>query len=158
MSMTHATDVLKRENLGQKLAELEEFLSALFHESRPIHEVERGIWKRLLQIGQRSLVQFLALNGTGDLGETVTLPDGEECRRLPELHDAAVTCPSSASSTCNGRSTARCAGQKHAFVPLDNRLLLPESVFSYVLQDWDQALCVRKLSVRSSRRLCGCWS
>src|SRR5438309_7965840 len=34
--------------------------------------------------------------------------------------------------------------QKIAFVPLDNRLQLPESVFSYVLQDWDQALCVEQ--------------
>jgi hypothetical protein len=30
------------------------------------------------------------------------------------------------------------------FVPLDNRLQLPESVFSYVLQDWDQALAVEQ--------------
>jgi hypothetical protein len=29
-------------------------------------------------------------------------------------------------------------------VPLDNRLQLPESVFSYVLQDWDQGLCVEQ--------------
>ena len=33
-------------------------------------------------------------------------------------------------------------GQKIEFVPLDNRLQLPESVFSYLLQDWDQSLCV----------------
>ena len=143
MSMTHATDVLKCETLGQKLAELEEFLSASFHESRPIHEVERGIWKRLLQIGQRSLAQFLALNGTGDLGETVTLPDGEECRRLPELHERrylSIFGEFHLQRTVYGTRE----GQKHAFVPLDNRLLLPESVFSYVLQDWDQALCVEE--------------
>src|SRR5262249_53057876 len=35
-------------------------------------------------------------------------------------------------------------GQALAFVPLDNRLQLPESVFSYVLQDWDQALAVEQ--------------
>jgi hypothetical protein len=35
-------------------------------------------------------------------------------------------------------------GQAIAFVPLDNRLQLPASVFSYVLQDWDQALAVEQ--------------
>jgi hypothetical protein len=143
MSMTHATDVLKCETLGQKLAELEEFLSASFHESRPIHEVERGIWKHLLQIGQRSLAQFLALNGTGDMGETLTLPDGEECRRLSELHERrylSIFGEFHLQRTVYGTRE----GQKHEFVPLDNRLLLPESVFSYVLQDWDQALCVEE--------------
>jgi hypothetical protein len=143
MSMTHATDILKCENLGQKLAELEEFLNASFHESRPIHEVERGIWKHLLQIGQRSLAQFLALNGTGDMGETVTLPDGEECRRLSELHErryVSIFGEFHLQRTVYGTRE----GQKHEFVPLDNRLLLPESVFSYVLQDWDQALCVEE--------------
>jgi hypothetical protein len=35
-------------------------------------------------------------------------------------------------------------GQKIDFVPLDNRLQLPASDFSYVLQDWDQALCVEE--------------
>jgi hypothetical protein len=32
--------------------------------------------------------------------------------------------------------------QQIEFVPLDHRLQLPASVFSYVLQDWDQSLCV----------------
>jgi hypothetical protein len=35
-------------------------------------------------------------------------------------------------------------GQKIDFVPLDNRLQLPASDFSYVLQDWDQSLCVEQ--------------
>jgi hypothetical protein len=32
--------------------------------------------------------------------------------------------------------------QKHELIPLDARLNLPQSDFSYVLQDWDQHLCV----------------
>jgi hypothetical protein len=35
-------------------------------------------------------------------------------------------------------------GQKIEFVPLDNRLQLPASAFSYLLQDWDQSLCVEQ--------------
>jgi hypothetical protein len=35
-------------------------------------------------------------------------------------------------------------GQAIAFVPLDNRLQLPAGAFSYLLQDWDQALGVEQ--------------
>jgi hypothetical protein len=35
-------------------------------------------------------------------------------------------------------------GQRLDFIPLDNRLHLPESDFSYLLQDWDQAFCVEQ--------------
>ncbi len=143
MSMTHATDVLKCENLGQKVAELEDFLNASFHEGRAIHEVERGIWKQVLRIGRQALGQFLALHGTGDIGETVTLPNGEKYPRLPELHErryVSIFGEFSVPRTVYGTRE----GQKHQFVPLDNRLELPESVFSYVLQDWDQALCVEE--------------
>ena len=34
------------------------------------------------------------------------------------------------------------AGQKIEYVPLDAKLKLPESKFSYLLQDWDQSLAV----------------
>lgn len=35
-------------------------------------------------------------------------------------------------------------GQKIDCAPLDPRLHLPEGVFSYLLQDWDQSLCVEE--------------
>lgn len=143
MSMTHAKDVLKSENLGQRVAELEEFLNESFHAQTPMHEVERAVWKQLLQFGHACLEQFFALHGTGDMGEKVTLPDGQECQRLPELHErryVSIFGEFQLQRTVYGTRE----GQKHEFVPLDNRLQLPESVFSYVLQDWDQALCVEE--------------
>jgi hypothetical protein len=143
MSMTHATDGLKSEILKQTIAEVETFLDASFHEGKAIHEVERGIWKYALHMGRLFLEQFLALQGTGDMGETVTLPDGEEYQRLPELHPrryVSIFGEFHLPRTVYGTRE----GQKHEFVPLDNRLQLPASVFSYVLQDWDQALCVEE--------------
>jgi hypothetical protein len=143
MSMTHAKDVLKSEMLGREVAELEEFLNASFHAGTALHEVERGIWKRVLQMGRQSLTLLLALHGTGDRGETITLPKGEVCRRLPELHERRYV---SIFGTFHLQRTVYGTreGQKHEFVPLDNRLQLPDSAFSYVLQDWDQALCVEE--------------
>jgi len=108
-----------------------------------VHDVERGLWQRLLQLGRTTLGHFFALQGTGDLGDTVTLPDGQTWERLPELHTGRYV------SIFGAFTLARTAygtreGQKIEFVPLDNRLQLPESIFSYVLQDWDQGLCVEQ--------------
>jgi hypothetical protein len=52
----------------------------------PVHEAERAIWQRLLALGHTALEQFFALQGTGDRGQALTLPDGRTCERLAELH------------------------------------------------------------------------
>ena len=115
-----------------------------------VHDVERGLWQRLLQLGRTTLGHFFALQGSGDLGDTVTLPDGQTWQRLPELHTRRYL------SLFGEFTLARTVygsreGQKIAYVPLDNRLQLPESVFSYVLQDWDQGLCVEQAFGQAQR-------
>jgi len=89
------------------------------------------------------LDQFLASLGTGDMGERVALPDGRQVDRLPEVHKrryVSIFGTFELTRTVYGSRE----GQKIEFVPLDNRLQLPESVFSYVLQDWDQSFCVEQ--------------
>lgn len=143
MSMTHKQDVLKSENLQQQFAELEEFVRLAAQDGQAIHEVERNVWRRLLQMGRKTLSLFLHLQGDGDLGETVSLPSGEEYQRLEGLHERRYV-----SIFGEFRLPRVVYGsrekQKIEFVPLDNRLQLPESIFSYVLQDWDQSLCVEE--------------
>jgi hypothetical protein len=85
----------------------------------------------------------LGVDYSGDVGETLTLSDGQQCRRLPETHERRYV-------SIFGRFPIRRAvygsreGQKIDCVPLDNRLQLPASDFSYLLQDWDQSLCVEQ--------------
>jgi hypothetical protein len=77
------------------------------------------------------------------VGPTVTLPDGREVQRLEELHArryVSIFGPFTLERTVYGSRE----GQALEFVPLDQRLQLPESVFSYVLQDWDQALAMEQ--------------
>jgi hypothetical protein len=108
-----------------------------------VHDVERGIWQRLLELGHTALGHFFALQGTGNLGDTVPLPDGPTWERLPALHPrryVSIFGEFQLARTVYGTRE----GQKIEFVPLDNRLQLPASVFSYVLQDWDQGLCVEQ--------------
>jgi hypothetical protein len=143
MSMTHEQEVLKSENLDQQFADLQAFVHQAATDGQAVHEVERGLWDRLLRMGRQCLGQFFRLQGSGDLGETVILPSGQVCQRLEELHERRYV---SIFGTFQLQRTVYGTreGQKIDFVPLDNRLQLPDSIFSYVLQDWDQSLCVEQ--------------
>ena len=84
-----------------------------------------------------------ALLGNGDQGEDLELPDGRRLQRLEQEHCRdyqSIFGPFERSRVVYGSRE----GQKIEFVPLDNRLQLPEGVSSYVLQDWDQSLCVEQ--------------
>jgi hypothetical protein len=137
--MTQETAVLNPE-LRQALTQLHALIHQAARDSTALHEVERLIWQQILRIGRQALQLFLDLQGTGDQGDTVRLPDGRALDRLPDPHPrryVSIFGPFLLQRTAYGSRE----GQKIDFVPLDNRLQLPASVFSYVLQDWDQALC-----------------
>jgi len=123
------------------LEELQTFVRSAAEAGTPVHEVERGLWRRLLQLGYQLQGQFFALVGDGDQGETVTLAEGQVVRRLPTLHRRpyqSVFGPFELDRVVYGTRE----GQQIEFVPLDSRLGLPAGKFSYLLQDWDQALVV----------------
>jgi hypothetical protein len=143
MSMTHEPDVLKGETLEQQFQALQQSVRAAAAEGRPLHEVERDLWRRLLRLGHAALDQFLQLQGDGDLGETVTLPSGQTCQRFEQRHERRYV---SLFGTFRLRRVVYGSREKQKIelVPLDNRLQLPASAFSYVLQDWDQSLCVEE--------------
>lgn len=149
MSMAHEPDLLKSEKLQQQFAQMQEFVRQAAQDGRPIHEVERGLWRQVRQLGHALLGQFLDWQGAGDLGETVTLPTGEELHRLDGLHQRRYVSVFGEFRLRRVVYGSR-AKQKIDFVPLDNRLQLPESVFSYVLQDWDQSLCVEEAFAQAS--------
>jgi hypothetical protein len=121
-------------------------------EGQAIHEVEEGIWQRVLQMGHEALAQFLQWQGDGDLGETLTMPDGHEVKRLEEPHQRCYQSIFGEFQLQRAVYGTR-EGQKIEFVPLDARLQLPESEFSYVLQDWAQALDVEHAFARTAEVL-----
>src|SRR5438477_4334373 len=143
MSMAHEPEILKSETLEKEFAELQEAVRLAAREGWPIHKLERDLWGRFLRMGWLALKGFLDLQGDGDMGETVALPTGETCQRLEELHECRYVSIFGEFHLQRAVYGSR-EKQKIEFVPLDNRLQLPESVFSYVLQDWDQSLCVEQ--------------
>jgi hypothetical protein len=143
MNITESLDVLKRELTQHLVPQLLDLLAAASAEGRPLHEVEKSLWDLALQIGRRGLRGFLDAQGTGDRGPTVTLPDGRAVQRLeerPARRSVSIFGPFTLERTVYGSRE----GQALEFVPWDARLQLPQSTFSYVLQDWDQALAMEQ--------------
>jgi hypothetical protein len=131
------------QSLHDLAGQLLTYVRAAASQGTPVDEVERSLWQRLLHLGRTALGHFFDLQGTGDQGDTVTLPDGHTCQRLPQLHTRRYVSIFGTFTLARTAYGSR-AGQKIDFVPLDNRLQLPASDFSYVLQDWDQGLCVEQ--------------
>jgi hypothetical protein len=105
-----------------------------------LHEVEANLWERLLKIGHLSVEAFISSQGTGDLGPTLEY-EGRTMKRLNGFFEARYV------SVFGEHMIPRTAygtrlTQKLEVIPLDARLGLPDSEFSYLLQDWDQSLCV----------------
>jgi hypothetical protein len=143
MSMTQPPAPLKTDPVQQQLDQLVAFVGTALHNHEPLHALERGIWVRLLQLGHQLLAQVFAQQGSGDVGNSVRLPDGRDVHRLPDLHERRYVSPFGEFRLRRAAYGSR-EGQKIDLVPLDNRLQLPASPFSYVLQDWDQALCAEQ--------------
>ena len=66
--------------------DLASFVRQAAVEGAAAHEVEKEIWQRLLAMGRQATGHFLQMQGDGDVGETVEIPDGKELKRLPEPH------------------------------------------------------------------------
>lgn len=116
------------------------------------HQVEKEIWQRVLAMGRQAMGQFFQLQGDGDVGETIEMPDGEELRRLDKPHRRTYR------SIFGPFALSRCVygtreGQRIEFVPLDARLELPDSEYSYVLQDWAGTLCAEHAFGRTAETL-----
>lgn len=142
----------KHEELSDAAQELHSFVQEAAEQGTTADAVERGVFQRVLQIGRLAMGQFFRLQGTGDLGESVTLPDGREVPRLEETHNreyVTVFGPFQLERTAYGVRE----GQKIELMPLDARLQLPGSKFSFLLQDWDQMLTTEQPYAQVSRVL-----
>lgn len=125
-----------------EMAGLRAFVRKAARNGTPAHEVERDLFRRLLSLGHELLGEFLAQQGTGDVGEQWTLPDGESLQRQPDLHDRRYV-------TIFGEfHLRRCVYgrgvHRELQAPLDARLQLPESQFSHLLQSWDQLVATEQ--------------
>jgi hypothetical protein len=140
------------EELARMGSDLATFVRRAAIEGVAAHEAEKDIWQRILAMGRQAFGQFLATQGDGNVGETIEMDDGKELRRLAEPHQRtyrSIFGPFELSRFVYGTRE----GQRIEFVPLDARLELPESEFSYVLQDWAGTHFVEEAFDRSAETL-----
>ncbi len=140
------------EELTEMAKDLKTFVREAVVEGTAAHELEKGVWQRVLAMGRQATGQFLQMQGDGDVGETIDTPDGETLRRLPQPHKRTYRSIFGPFTLLRYVYGSR-EGQRIDFVPLDARLELPESDFSYVLQDWAGTLCVEHAFARTAQTL-----
>ena len=129
----------KVEGVRERLTNLEQWLAQAAQQGMGEHEVEGHLFREMLALGAQLLGAFLKLVGPGDLGEEVALEEGRTVKRWPEQHARRLLTVFGEFSIPRWVYGTR-PGQKIELAPTDQRLQLPESDVSYLLQEWDQLL------------------
>jgi len=149
MMMTPEQAALKAQ---QQFDALLAFVQQAARDGQWIDTVEREVFRQLLGLGHSLLSAFVAAQGDGDLGPEVEVSEGQAARRLPERHDRRYVSVFGELTITRAVYGTR-EGQRIEYVPLDERLGLPEGDFSYVLEDWGQRLCLKESFAEAGRSL-----
>ncbi len=104
------------------------------------YEMEEAIFVRVMQIGLTAMKCYFAQTGTGDVGETIPLPDGIVLQRANDLRGRDYF--SVFGKFKVPRSYYHGEGQPGVF-PLDAQADLPERCYSYLLQEWMDLMSLR---------------
>ena len=118
-------------------------VNAAVEDRIPLHKFEKSILQQVLKIGGHAVQMVFDKLGHGDLGAQLQLPDGSTLKRSEELKQREYVSPFGAFSV-ERYVYAQREGQKAQLIPVDARLALPESKFSYLLQDFDQHLAMEE--------------
>ena len=126
--------------MDNSLSDLKHFIDHSATKGVATHEVEKGIFDKVLKIGAQALNYFFTKQGDGDLGETVTINSNDTYTRLQPRSRKY----SSIFGTFNLNRVVygTYEGKKIEFAPLDTRLQLPSNEHSYLLQEWGQTIVV----------------
>ena len=131
------------------MVQLQQFVQEAARQGMAAHDVELGLFRRLMSLGHKLFSAFLAQQGSGDVGEQLTLPDGQVVQRDRELHDREYI---NIFGDFTLRRTVYSRGcEQKQVVPLDARLQLPDSKFSHLLQSWDQLVATEQPYQQVSR-------
>jgi hypothetical protein len=142
-SMNDSTSEINPQALVVEFEGILGFVQTAFRQGRTAHDVETGLWERMLKLGHSIYGAWLGLFGDGDAGDRLVLEDGREVRRLEALHRREIQNVFGAFALHRVVYGTR-EGQKIEAVPLDQRLGLPQGKNSYLLQDWDQHQAVEE--------------
>lgn len=130
--------------------QLESYVRQAAQQAKPLHEAERTIWERVLEIGHASVEQLVAAQGDGDLGETVATAEGQQLVRSEQPVERRLR-------TVFGEHVirayvyARGPHEKIELRPVEARLGLPEGRCSYLFEEFSQSFCVEQAFGQAAR-------
>ena len=142
----HDRPALLERQLPEVHAELESLIQWVCQSARDgcsAYAVERGLFEKVLALGKTLFQAFLTLVGPGDFGESVTLDDGRVVHRVADQHQRRQVTVFGEFAISRWVYAQR-SNAKFEFIPTDQRLQLPASDVSYLLQEWDQLLGVQQ--------------
>jgi hypothetical protein len=133
----------KSEALTNLAADLTGFVFQAAQDGASFDHLERGVFRRLLEMGSAAVDLFLKAQGDGDLGPSVEADDGRILYRSDTVQQRPLR-------TIFGEQTFQAfvysQGSKRRIElrPIDARINLPEGKASYLLQEFSQLFCVEK--------------
>lgn len=136
--MTEETEFLKAQQRFQDLCEL---MRQAGREGWRMDEIERRAMPKLMRLGLEFLAGHVEREGTGDAGPEVAYDNGT-LNRSQEPHSRRYLSIFGELLIERYIYAVR-EGQKAEYVPLDARLGLPAGENSYLLEEWQQRLCVK---------------
>ena len=146
-----SVDAGKSEALTNLAADLTGFVAQAARDGASFDDLERGVFGRLLDMGNVAADLFLKAQGDGDLGPSIETDDGRVLYR---------------SATVQPRPLRTIFGEQnlHTYVysqgskrkidlrPIDACINLPEGKASYLLQEFSQLFCIEKAFGVGSRQ------
>ncbi|MEK6239383.1 MAG: hypothetical protein N2C14_32095, partial [Planctomycetales bacterium] len=140
----------KRQQLYHHVDQIMDAVQTAVEHSTPIHQVEDHALRSLLEVGLDLIQLLVQLHGDGDVGETHETPEGKTLKRSEQTRVRPYL------SIFGLLAVERYVyfqreGRKIEFCEVDARLALPESKFSYLLQDWDQNFAMDQPFAQASR-------
>ena len=143
MIMPQQVIAAKSKELHQIVDQLVTIVSEGVQQQTPIDQVEQKTFDTLLQAGLATVQLLVDCVGDGDLGPEYQLPDTRTVKRSQQPHRRCYVSIFGELNIDRFVYAVR-EGQKIEFAAVDARLALPESKFSYLLQDWDQGFAMEQ--------------
>jgi len=115
MSMADTHDGIKGTSLVVLAEQLEASIREAARGGKPLYEVEKDTFARLLAMGHAAVEQLLILQGDGDLGESVVTTEGRQLERSEEPVERPLR---TVTPNCGPGLPARHAGRSRQFSEL----------------------------------------
>lgn len=138
--------------LNQLQGDLQELITKAAMAGDSFDSVERRVWDHVRKMGHSAMELYISAQGTGDLGEQVTLDENRTIKRSPapvETNLRSIFGEHRFEQFCYSTGSNR----KIELRPISSRMKLPENHWSYLLQEFSQMFCVDQAFNQASQNL-----